>query len=121
MLDCQFHFHGSVAPVDHPECVTCLALRSKKCPTHGLGYAKGCAHCASAQGAACQAHWGLDAALKAHKADVNEESKGAYDDAAGKILAAVKMAPKATVFADFRASFDPTTSLYEYFVSVRMH
>jgi hypothetical protein len=57
-----FHYAGPLFDEPDFSCVTCLAGKQKKCPSHGTGYAQGCAHCLAAQGGACHAHWGLDAA-----------------------------------------------------------
>jgi hypothetical protein len=120
-MDCSFHYHGPVEATPDDDCVTCESFRKKKCVTHDKAFTKGCAHCESAQGAPCQAHWGLDAALSGHAKNIPADSVDEYEDAAARTLKAAKATGKPRVRADFRANLDPTTSTYEYFVSVRTH
>lgn len=82
-----FNYSGPREARVEPGCVTCAAGTTQRCPTHGENYAKNCAHCASAQGKPCQAHWGLEAALEGHRANVEPDALADYDLAANMILA----------------------------------
>jgi hypothetical protein len=121
-MECHFNYQGPIAPYDDPRCTTCHAGHTKECPTHGKGFALGCAHCATAQGAPCQAHWGLEAALKASESGGEDEaSDAAFADMADKVRAVAKAmtAKSGQIRAHFRANIDPSTNTCEYFVSVR--
>ncbi len=119
-MEASFHYHGPVTAVDNRECVTCNARSTKKCPTHG-GFQEGCAHCAATRGAPCQAHWGLKAALDAHKPNVSEDAMDAYEDASERVTKVATTSKDATIFADFRVSYDERAKLYEYLVTARTH
>jgi len=78
VMEWSFHYSGPREPEQNLRCVTCLAGAQKACPTHGETWNKECAHCMSAQGGPCQAHWGLEAALDAHAPHVPEAALEDY-------------------------------------------
>lgn len=82
-MEWGFHYSGPREPTQDFNCATCLAKLQGKCPTHGHGFDRSCAHCKAAQGEECQSHWGLEAALEAFA-----PPKGATEDfeLAAKIL-----------------------------------
>jgi hypothetical protein len=82
------------------ECTTCVAGQTKKCPTHGAGYADGCAHCTAAKGSLCQAHWGLKNALDfagGNPEIIGPESKPDFETAKAIVLAEVTKKPNLRV------------------------
>lgn len=89
-MEWSFHYAGPRAPSTDYECATCLAQKTKKCPTHGTAFVTACAHCQAAQGGPCRANWGLEAALAAHPAPTDE--LGAKDWAAAVAFTLEEMA-----------------------------
>jgi hypothetical protein len=64
MFQWGFHYSGPRGAVVDMDCVTCRAKSTGKCAAHDTNFVKNCAHCqAAGEGAPCQGHWGLTAAL----------------------------------------------------------
>lgn len=81
-----FHYSGPIDATPDMDCTTCRSQSTKKCPTHGQQYAQGCAHCASAQGAPCQGHWGMAAALDEYGTRLTAGSDSAVDFGLAKTI-----------------------------------
>jgi hypothetical protein len=120
-MEASFHYHGPIAKTDDPKCVTCVAMRTKECPTHQKGYAEGCAHCVAAKGGPCQAHWGLEAALKGHAPNVSEDAKDEFEDASARLLKQATSSKASGINANFRVGYEEATQQYEYVVSSRTY
>jgi len=116
-FDWHFHYDGPVDPAEDYDCVTCLAGKRKRCPTHGTPDA-GCAHCRAAAGHPCQAHWGIRAAFAAHESCVSERSKSDYAAARALVESELASAGRA-VSVDMRGSGSlEDTGSREFFVAV---
>lgn len=92
-----FQYSGPREPADDRECVTCNARTTKKCPTHGTGYAEGCSHCKSAKGAPCQGHWGLKAALDEYASRLTGEPAEDFQVAGAMVLDTISKHPNVSV------------------------
>lgn len=75
-MEWSFRYSGPLARTDDRDCPVCTAAATKRCREHGTSE-PGCAKCAAAGGAGCQAHQGLEAALKGHGTILHETDHGA--------------------------------------------
>lgn len=89
-MEWSFYYSGPIGPTVDYDCVTCLAGKRQKCPTHGTTFERDCAHCQAAQGGPCRGHWGVTAALAAHPVPTDEGA--ARDWAAAAAAAAGELA-----------------------------
>ncbi len=118
-MEWSFHYSGPKEPEMNYKCVTCLAGKTKECPTHGTRFENACAHCKAAQGGPCHGHWGIAAALDGHP--VPADARGAADWKAAKAFALAELgelAPdKSRVLVKLRgdALEDPSGNVHREF------
>jgi hypothetical protein len=75
----------------------------------------------AAKGGECQAHWGLEAALKGHAPNVSEDAADEFNDASERLLKQAKASKNTGINASFRASYEDATCNYEYVISARTY
>lgn len=92
-----FQYSGPRTATDDRKCATCSARATKECPTHGQAYSPACAHCKSAQGAECQAHWGLQAAVDEFASRLEGEAAEDFKMASAMVLNTESKHPNVTV------------------------
>lgn len=119
-----FHYAGPIVATPDMGCVTCVAASTKKCPTHGTGYADGCAHCTAAKGTGpCQAHWGLKAALdfaSSNEGIIDADAKTDFEMAKAAVLAETTKKPNVRV--TMRGSGDlASTDTREIFIEMQAY